>query len=324
MLIVNIVLIVVGMALLIKGGDFLVDGASSLARRFNVSELAIGLTIVAFGTSAPELVVSLSAAIDSHPEISLGNVIGSNNFNLFMILGLTGVIAPMTVQKNTIRFEIPFSLLAVIILFLLANFAFPSGTKNILSRIDGIILLVLFALFLFYVYKTMKTTETSGENHDTKTLSLFKSILFIVLGLVFLVIGGRVTVNSAVAIAQALKISEKIIALTIVAVGTSLPELVTSITAIVKKSDDIAIGNIIGSNIFNIFLILGVSATARPMEYLPIFNRDIYLLVAGTLLLLVAMFTSKKRKLERWEAAIFVLIYAGYVVYLILNEKAVV
>ena len=320
MLILNIFLIILGMALLVKGGDFLVDGASNLARRFNVSELAIGLTIVAFGTSAPELVVSLSAAIGSHPEIALGNVFGSNNINLMLILGITAVITPLAVQKNTIRYEIPFSLLAAIILFVLANFAFLTGEKNIISRIDGVILLLFFALFVFYVFKSMKNTEISAEKTSVKLFSLGKSILFIVLGFISLILGGRVVVNSAVYIAQALNISEKIIGLTIVAVGTSLPELVTSITAVIKKSEDIAIGNIIGSNIFNIFLILGASSLVRPMEYSPVFNRDIYVLIAGTLFLLLSMFTGKKNRLDRWQGAALALAYVGYVAFMIVKN----
>jgi len=320
-MLIDILLIVLGMALLIKGGDFLVDGAASLARRFHISELAIGLTIVAFGTSAPELVVSLAAAIGSHPEIALGNVIGSNNFNLFAILGITGIIAPIAVQKNTIRFEIPFSLFAAILLFILVNINFLPNEKDMVTRIDSVILLIFFGLFLFYVYKSMKTSESGNEESSVKTLSLFKSTLFIVLGLTFLVLGGRVVVNSAVALAQAMNISEKVIGLTIIAAGTSLPELVTSVTAIIKKSSDIAIGNIIGSNIFNIFLILGTSSLVRPMNYSPIFNNDIYFLVFGTLLLLLAMFVGNKKKLDRWQAAIFLLLYIGYVVYLIMRKE---
>jgi cation:H+ antiporter len=320
-MLIDILLIIAGMALLIKGGDFLVDGASSLARRLKISELAIGLTIVAFGTSAPELVVSLAAAIGSHSEIALGNVIGSNNFNLFAILGITALIAPLAVQKDTVRIEIPFSLFAAIILLLLANFNFLPNKENMVSWIDGIILLLFFGLFLFYVYKSMKTSEISDDISSAKTHSMFKSILFIVLGLAFLVIGGRVVVDSAVNLAEDLNISEKIIGLTIVAIGTSLPELVTSITAVIKKSDDIAIGNIIGSNIFNIFLILGASALIKEMNYSPVFNMDIYFLIFGTLLLLLAMFVGNKRKLDRWQGAVFLLLYVGYVVYLIMRNE---
>jgi cation:H+ antiporter len=321
MLIIDILLIIFGMALLIKGGDMLVDGSSSLARRFKISELAIGLTIVAFGTSSPELVVSLSAAIGSHSEIALGNVIGSNNFNLFFILGISGLIAPIAVQKNTVHIEIPLSLFAVIVLFLLANLNFFPNERNTLTRIDGIILLLFFGLFLFYVYKNMKVANTKDETISVKTFSLIKIILFIIFGLTFLVLGGRIVVNSAVVIAHALNISEKVIGLTIVAVGTSLPELVTSITAIIKKSDDIAIGNIIGSNIFNIFLILGINVVIKPIEYSLTFNKDIYILIFGTIFLLSAMFIGKKKKLDRWEAAIFLIIYIGYVIYLIMQNE---
>jgi len=321
MLIIDILLIIIGMALLIKGGDMLVDGASSLARRFKISELAIGLTIVAFGTSSPELVVSLSAAISSHSEIALGNVIGSNNFNLFLILGITGLIAPIAVQKNTVRIEIPFSLFAAVVMFLLANLNFFPNEKNMLTRIDGIILLLLFVLFLFYVYKNMKASNVGDENISVKTLSTVKIVLFIIFGLAFLILGGKIVVNSAVAIAHALNISEKVIGLTVVALGTSLPELVTSITAIVKKSDDIAIGNIIGSNIFNICLILGVSTVINPMEYSLVFNKDIYILVFGTVFLLLTMFMGKKNKLDRWEAAILTAVYIGYVIYLIIQNE---
>jgi len=308
------------MALLLKGGDILVNGASSLARRKKISELAIGLTIVAFGTSAPEFIISFVASLDSHPEIALGNVIGSNLFNLLFILGLTGLLMPVAVQKNTVRFEIPFSLLAAVVLFLLANFGFIYGSKYIIGRIDGAIFLVLFGLFIFYVFKTMKSGETSDSEAPSKYLSLPKSIIFIILGLVMLIVGGRLVVKSAVELALALNVSEKIISLTIVAIGTSLPELIISITAMIKKKSDLAIGNIVGSNIFNILFILGASAVARPLEYSPVFNHDLYLLMFGTLLLFIAMFTGKKRMLDRWEGAVFLLLYIGYVVFLIIRH----
>jgi len=319
-MLISILLIILGMVLLVKGGDFLVDGASSLARRFKISELAIGLTIVAFGTSAPELVVSLAAAIGAHSEIALGNVLGSNVFNLLAILGITGIIAPIAVQKKTVWIEIPFSLLALIVLYLLVNLNFLPNEKYTITRVDGIILLLFFGLFLFYVYKNMKTAGNSDGGSSVKTLSLFKSVTFIVLGLLFLVIGGKVVVNSAVDLARDLNISEKVIALTIVSVGTSLPELVTSITAIIKKSSDIAIGNIIGSNIFNIFLILGASASVRPINYSPVFNNDIYLIAFGTVLLFLSMFIGSRKKFDRWQAAVFLVIYVGYVIYILYNK----
>jgi len=325
MLIIEILLLILGMVFLIKGGDLLVDGASSLARRFKISELVIGLTIVAFGTSAPELVISLAAALGSHAEISLGNVLGSNNFNLFFILGITGLIAPIAVQKNTVRIEMPFSLVTVIVFFLLVNFNFLPNEKNMLTRIDGIILLLLFGLFLFYAYKNMKTADADADANDenipVKTLSSLKIVLFIIIGLILLVVGGKFVVNSAVAIAHALNISEKVIGLTIVAVGTSLPELVTSIVAMIKKSNDLAMGNIIGSNIFNICLILGISAVINPINYSLVFNKDVYILILGTVLLLLAMLTGKKKRLDRWEAAILLLIYIGYVIYLVIKNE---
>lgn len=305
------------MVLLIKGSDITIDGSVSLARRFKISELIIGLTIVAFGTSSPELVVSLSAAVSSHPEISFGNVIGSNNFNLLLILGITGLVSPVAVQKNTAWIEIPFSMLSAIILLLLANFAVFSGERNVLSRLDGIILLVFFALFLFYVFNSIKINTVIEKNEPAELYSLGKSIILVILGLTFLVIGGKLVVNSAVKLAQALHISEKVISLTIVAGGTSLPELIVSVAAVIKKKDDIAMGNIIGSNIFNILFILGLSAVVRPLEYTPVFNIYLYLLIFCTLLLFIAMFTGKKMKLDRWEAAVFVVIYTGYIVYLI-------
>jgi cation:H+ antiporter len=317
----DILWIILGMILLIKGGDMLVDGASSLARRFKISELVIGLTIVSFGTSAPEFVISLSAAINSHPEIALGNVIGSNNVNLFFILGITGTIALVSVQKNTVHIEIPFSLLAVVVLFLLANLNFFPEEINMLTRVDGIILFLFFGLFLFYIYKSMKTADIVDDKPSVKMLSSVKIILFIIFGLAFLVLGGKIVVNSAIAIAYILNISEKVIGLTVIAVGTSLPELVTSITAIIKKSDDIAIGNIIGSNIFNIFMILGISSMIHPIKYSLSFNKDIYILMFGTLFLLLTMVTGKKNKFDRWEAIIFIIFYVGYVIYLIMQNE---
>jgi cation:H+ antiporter len=232
-MLISIVLLIIGMVLLIKGGDILIDGASSLARRYKISEFAIGLTIVGFGTSAPEFAISLLANINNNPEIALGNVIGSINFNLFFILGITGLLMPIVVQKNTVRIEIPFSFLIAVILVLFANFSFITSTKNMIGRFEGLVFIILFGLFIFYVFKSMKSEETDDSITPTKILSLGKSIIFITLGLIMLVGGGRVVVDSAVNIANILNISQKIIALTIVAVGTSLPELVTSILAII-------------------------------------------------------------------------------------------
>jgi cation:H+ antiporter len=310
----SVLLLVAGLVLLIKGGDWLVSGASSIARKYGISELVIGLTVVAFGTSAPELVVSVMAAVNRHPEIVLGNVIGSNNFNLFVILGITGIIAPLSVQLNTIRKEIPLSLGAAVLLLLLANEFFLNGQELSIGRWDAIVLLVCFVLFLFYVFKSMKRSEVEEEGGEA-VMKTSLAVFAVLGGLAVLILGGRWVVNSAVDLARMFHVSEKVIGLTIVAMGTSLPELVTSLVAIRKKSADMAIGNVIGSNIFNIFLILGTSAMIRPMAYSTAFNHDLLLLIAGTILLLIAMFTGSRRKLDRWEALILIAVYVAYLVY---------
>ena len=308
-------LLIIGLLLLIKGGDWLVTGSSALARKYGISELVIGLTIVAFGTSAPELVVSSLAAINQHPEIALGNVIGSNNFNLFVILGIVGMITPLAVQKTTIRIEIPISLAAALLLLFLANNFFINEALMI-NRLDSSILLTCFIAFILYIWKTIKKEDIKLSSHSNETsYKPTRSIALIVVGLLALMLGGRWVVNSAVDLARLFLISEKVIGLTIVAMGTSLPELFTSIIAVRKNSTDIAIGNVIGSNIFNIFLILGVGGMIRPMEYSIAFNTDLLLLMVGTVLLLLAMFTGKKRKLDRWEAFILLGIYIAYMVY---------
>lgn len=314
-MLVQFLILVLGLILLIKGADWMVNGASSLARKYNVSDLAIGLTIVAFGTSAPELVVNLYAAIQNHHDLVFGNVIGSNNINLFVILGIAGLITPMVVQSSTVWKEIPFSLLAAVLLFVLANNFSGNGVGSI-SRIDGLVLLALFASFLFYVYKQLKN-DAPTPSEAVQSMSPLKIWGLILVGMAGLVLGGRMVVTNAVTIASAIGISEKIVGLTIVALGTSLPELATSVVAALKKNNDIAVGNIIGSNIFNIFLILGTSALVKPISFNPIFNTDIYLLIGGTLLLFIAMFTGQKKKMDRWEAGLMLVIYLGYTAYLV-------
>ena len=317
-MLVQILLLIAGLALLIKGADWLVDGATALAKRYKVSDLAIGLTIVAFGTSAPELVVNTFASIQDHQDIVFGNVIGSNNFNLFAILGIAGLITPLTVQSSTVWKEIPFSFIAVIVLFALTN-DFLFDDANTLTRIDGSILMFLFGLFLFYVFKQLKS-EPSSQTSEVKDYTTVKIWVLITLGLEGLVIGGRFVVVNAVEIATTLGMSEKIIGLTIVAAGTSLPELATSVVAAIKKNTDIAVGNIIGSNIFNIFFILAFTSLIRPIEYDTLFNLDLYILAGGTIFLFVAMFTGKKKKLDRWEAFVLLICYIAYIAYLVGKE----
>lgn len=318
-MIISILLLIFGLVILIKGADWLVDGASALAKKFNVSDLAIGLTIVAFGTSAPELVVNSFASWQGYQDIVFGNVIGSNIFNLFAILGITGLITPLIVQSSTVWKEIPLSLFAAILLFFLAN-DFMSAEQGLLSRLDALILLVMFGLFLYYVYKQMKTDPTENLENDIHIYTTPKIWLLILGGLVGLVIGGRIVVNSAIEIAQYFGLSEKIIGLTIVAAGTSLPELATSVVAAIRKNADIAVGNIVGSNIFNLFLILSLSAFIRPIPYSTSFNTDIYLLVGGTIFLFAVMFVGKKHRLERVESALLLLTYVAYMIYLVMQE----
>ncbi|HJX72118.1 MAG TPA: calcium/sodium antiporter [Bacteroidales bacterium] len=312
----SIMLLVIGFALVVKGADFLVDGASSLAKRHHVSELTIGLTVVAFGTSAPELVVNIVAAIKGYDNVSMGNIIGSNIFNLLFILGVSGLIYPVIVQSKTVWKEIPFSLLAGILLIMLANDTIVfNSSENVIKRYDGIILLLFFCLFLYYAYSNMKD-EQPGFSDQIKVFGLFKTILFIIMGFAFLIIGGRMVVINAVDLAKALKISEKVIGLTVVATGTSLPELATSAVAAYKKRSDLAIGNVVGSNIFNILLILGVTSLISPIHYSLSFNIDISIYVIATLFTFIAMFTGGKGKLDRWEAGIMLFLYIAYMVYL--------
>ncbi len=317
-MVLNLLLLAMGMALLIKGADWLVDGAAALAKKYKVSDLAIGLTIVAFGTSAPELVVNSFAAAEGHHQMVLGNVIGSNFFNLFLILGVAGIIIPLTVQSSTVWKEIPFSLLAIILVLAFGN-NFFANQHSIISRADGFILLGLFFVFLYYVYSQLKSDPSEIELEE-KNMSNLLTTVFIFAGLAGLVIGGKVVLVNAVSIAHAFGVSERIIGLTVVAAGTSLPELATSVVAAVKKKSDIAVGNVIGSNIFNFLLIFAISAIIRPIQYDEVFNRDLYLIAGGTVFLFIAMFTGGKKKLDRWEAAILLIVFIAYIYYLVISD----
>ena len=310
----QILLLLLGLVVLIAGAEWMVRGASNLARKYNVSDLIIGLTVVAFGTSAPELVVNLFASTSDHQDIVFGNILGSNNFNIFIILGIAGMIFPLKVQVSTIWKEIPMSLAALVILFLMVNIPFHG--EHFLGRIDGLILLLLFALFQFYIYNQIKNNKQE-ELVPSKNIRLATTIILIIVGLAGLVIGGKLVVNNAVLLAKALGISEKIIGLTIIAAGTSLPELATSAVAALKKKTDIAVGNIVGSNLFNILLIGGTVAVVKPVPYSNTFNNDFYILAAGTVILFINMFTWKKHRLDRWEAALLFSVYVIYTVYII-------
>jgi len=314
-MIISVVLLLLGFALLVKGAGWMVDGSSSLAKKYGVPDLLIGLTIVAFGTSAPELVVNIFASLDDKPDIIFGNVIGSNNFNLFIILGIVAIITPIAVKTSMVKKEIPISFFVLLILFFLCN-GFLLKQDYLLSRWDGLILFVLFCSFLYYIYRQLITgaeqIAVSFESISAKKISVL-----IIGGLAGLITGGKLVVDAAVDIAVSLDISQQVIGLTIVAAGTSLPELTTSVIAALKKNSDIAIGNVIGSNIFNILLILSISSFINPISFDPKFNIDLYILAVGTILVFIAMYTGKKHKLDRWEAALLLILYITYTVYLI-------
>lgn len=312
---IQIILLVIGFVLLLISADWLVNGASALAKKLNVSNLAIGLTVVAFGTSTPELVVNIFASVQNHSDIVLGNIIGSNNFNIFVILGISALITPLVVQSSTVWKEIPFSLYAAVLFLLLANNFFVFENHNI-TRLEGFILLVMFALFLYYVYSQLKN-DTTNQKTSFQLYSNIKIVLLILIGLAWLTLGGRLVVSSAVELAKLFNLSEKLIGLTIIAAGTSLPELATSVVAALKKNNDIAVGNIVGSNIFNVFFILSVSVLINPIEYNSKFNIDLTLLIVGTLFLFLSMFTWKRKKLDRYEAILLFLIYFFYSYFLI-------
>ena len=317
-MLVDILLLLVGFVALIYGANALVDAASSLAARWGVPSIVIGLTIVAFGTSAPELVVNVFAATTGSTDMVLGNVLGSNIFNVLGILGISALIYPLTVKSNTTWIEIPLSLLAAICVLVVSSDIFLDGSgSNFISRSDGIILLLFFLIFLVYNLMVAKSGG-ADEEMETKDYSTWKAVLFIVLGLAGLVIGGRLIVTSAVSIAEVIGLSERVIGLTVVSIGTSLPELATSIIAVRKKNVDIAIGNVVGSNIFNIFLILGISGTIVPLGINPDSLFDIMVNIITGLLLFIFVFTGRGRKVERWEGAVFVVGYIAYVTYLII------
>jgi cation:H+ antiporter len=320
-MILQIFLFIIGIVLLIKGADWLVSGSSSIARKYGVSELVIGLTVVGFGTSMPEFIVNVIASINGGTgEIVMGNIIGSNNFNLFVTLGIVGLITPLAVQGRTVRQEIPISLIAIVLLLILANDTLLwQGHNNVIGRTDGILLLVLFGAFMVYIFRSIKTDrDLNGET--VAPISTGQVIFLVIIGFTGLIIGGKLMVDNAIKIAETLNVSQQIIGLTIVAAGTSLPELATSIIAALRGKKDLAVGNIIGSNIFNILFILGTSVLIRPVDYDLAFNLDGLMLVFGTIFLLVAMFTGKKGKVDRWEAAVFLIAYIIYLIYLINKE----
>ena len=324
-MLVDILLFLLGIVLIIAGANYLTEGASTLARRMGLSPLVVGLTIVAFGTSAPELIVSLMSALKGNADIAMGNVIGSNIFNILAIGGVTAVVAPITITKSTIRREIPLMLLSFLVLVFLSYdtiFAGTAGTtENILSRGEGLTLLGFFLIFLTYTFAIAKDApdDPHADHTPIRTYPLWLLILFIVGGLVALVYGGDLFVSSASNIARTFGMSESFIGLTIVAAGTSLPELATSVVAALKKQPEIAVGNIVGSNIFNIFLILGISSTITPIRIGGVTALDFLVMIAAGLMLCSFAVLFGQRIIKRGEGAILALGFIAYTVYLIMQ-----
>lgn len=316
------VLLIAGFVILIKGADWLVDGASAIAKKFKISELVIGLTIVSFGTSAPELFVNLFASLQGNSQIAIGNILGSNIANILLILGVCALIYPLRVTKGTTFKEIPLSLLAAVMVWIMASDKLLDGMSfNELTRTDGLALLGFFAIFMFYVFSIAKKETDTGSVSSAKNMSFLKSSLYIILGLAGLVIGGKWIVDGAVTLATAWGVSQSLIGLTVVAIGTSLPELATSAMAAYKKNADIAVGNIVGSNIFNIFWILGLSSVIKPLPFDGQNSVDLGMTVIATLLLFVWMFVGKKHVLQAWQGMFFLMIYAVYIIMLVFQNR---
>lgn len=312
-----VILIVIGFIFLIKGADFLVDGSSNIAKRFHIPEIIIGLTIVSIGTSMPELFVSTTSALEGYTDMAMGNIIGSNVCNLLLILGLSSMIKPVQFQKETRLIEIPMCLILTILFVILCNVGMG------ISRVDAGILVALFILFIGYtIYMAKKgqefdeIKETKKERKKLEEIPILKNIIYVILGVVLLKFGGDFTVDNAIIVAKHFGLSEKFISLTILAIGTSLPELVTSVTAAIKGNSDIAIGNIIGSNIFNMLLIIGVSAFIHPIVYNASYNIDLSILVGSLIVLALFPIIPPKNEMSRANGTIYFIAYIGYIILL--------
>lgn len=306
---VQILLLIVGFVLLMKGADLFVDGASSLADRFGIPQIVIGLTIVAFGTSAPEAAISITAGIQGSADLAVSNVVGSNIINVLLILGIASAITPLAIQKNTLKYEIPFVIVITLLLLGLGILG------NDISRIDGVIFIALLVIFMLYLFRIAKSGKPSEDDAPVK-MSGLKIFLYILIGGAGIIGGSQLTVNSATEIAHFFGMSERLIGLTIVAFGTSLPELITSITAAVKHKADIAIGNIVGSNIFNILFVLGITAVIQPISYTNDFIVDNIMAIISMILLLV--FVIKNKKLTRAGGIVMLASYAAYFIFFII------
>ena len=317
-MIADILLFIVGLALILSGANALTDGASSIAKRMKVSELVIGLTIVAFGTSAPELAVSAISAIKGNGDIALGNVVGSNIFNTLMIIGCTVLVRPLKVSRLLIKKEIPLCILASFVLILLCADATEGCVAGGLSRTDGLVLLCFMAIFLSHTFSIAAGEEQNASESGIKEMPLWRAILFSIGGLIFLIAGGESFVRGASGLARALGASESLIAVTIVAGGTSLPELATSVVAALKGKSEMAVGNVVGSNLFNIFLILGLSSTISPIKLAGIGAIDLGMVLLSSIVLWFVGVFYKERTITRAEGALMIALYVAYTLYLIL------
>lgn len=314
------VLLLIGFVILVKGADFFVEGASEIATVLRIPPLLIGLTIVAFGTSAPEAAVSITAAVNGTGDIAVGNVVGSNLVNVVFILGITALIQPLVVERQTIMKEIPFALLGSVVLFVLIADRFLIQSDALLSKGDGLILLTYFAIFLYYIFEVAKNSREKFEleDLDPAPVNVVKYVLYTLGGLVAIIFGGDLVVKNAIVIAMSLGMSETLVGLTIVAVGTSLPELITSVTAAMKNKSEIAVGNIIGSNIFNIFFVLGTAATIRPIVVDSVILIDALFMILSTIILFI--FSHTHSKITRAEGGAFMLMYLGYMAYILIRN----
>lgn len=332
-MLISFVFLITGFVFLIKGADLLVSGASAIAKKYRVSELVIGLTIVAFGTSMPELIVNLIASVQNSPGLAIGNVLGSNISNILLVLGATAIIYPLTVKRTTVLGEIPFALFTVALLAFLVNDSVFRGSASSLDLADGVILLLTFTVFIYYTFTISQPdkkitpdflkkflalngndeTPFNSTDNIVKDLSYPKSIIFVIFGLLGLTFGGKLIVDNAIYFAAIFGLSEFVIGVTVVAVGTSLPELVTSVISATKQKSDIAVGNIVGSNIFNVLWILGLSSVITEIPFDVVNNLDIGFTFLASLLLLMFVALGKVHKLTRWEGALFVILYFIYI-----------
>lgn len=320
-MILQLIILIAGLSLIVLGANVLINGSSSIARKIGISEFVIGLTIVGMGTSAPEMVVSFLGAIEGNSDISIGNVIGSNIMNTLLIAGLTALVLPMRISAENKKRDIPVNILIVLLLFFLGmNHSIFKCGSNVLSRVDGAIMLILFSAFMYKSFKSGKMDALKDNDEaEVKTYSTFKSVLMISAGLAALVFGGKMFVNSATTVAQMLGVSDKFIALTIIAGGTSMPELATCVVAAIKKKGDLALGNVIGSNIFNILFILGGSAVIRPLSFASINFVDFGVLLLSALLVLLSTVTGRNNKIDRFDGALFLLCEVLYMTWLIIK-----